>query len=586
MEHGRLQSQLLDKHRGFIVLSNARILLALTFLLILLSGCTPKKGPDGSDLRKYVIIAVEGDVDSFNPLFAQEVTAGEINDLFFPGLMDARFDTSKGELAYYPMLATSWEFNNNNRDIVFHLRTDAQWADGNPVTARDVQLSYELYGDTAVASIRQSSVERLRKREDGDLDVHGAVEAFNDSTVIFHFEDSYPGQLFDVGLPILPVHIFEKLQRRGLREDPINRNPMSCGSFILKSWKPMQEIVLESNQRSKVPYPAKLSQLIFRVIPDYRSRLAQLRSGEVDIVEDIRLEDAVELETSSPHIQLHTLGERFYDAINWNNIDQEKYRTSGGKTIRPHPLFGSSTVRRALTLAINRREIVQSYLKSYGREAIGPISPLFRWAYNDTLQPLPYDPVLAKHLLAEEGWRDSNGDGVLDKNGRKFEFALKITAGNQLRSTIASIVQHQLSALKISMKIEQVERSVFWPDLMEKKYDAFIAGFYVPLQMQLDELWGSDLNRSPFNLVSFRNKRVDEILRGAKRVAKETDHASAWKEFQEILYREQPCTFLYWMNSLVGINKRVRGTTIGVLGLTHHAWEWYVDETDIKGKRK
>ena len=75
---------------------------------------------------------------------------------------------------------------------------------------------------------------------------------------------------------------------------------------------------------------------------------------------------------------------------------------------------------------------------------------------------------------------------------------------------------------------------------------------------------------------AFRNKRIDEILIGAKHVEKEVDHAAAWKEFQAILQQEQPCTFLYWMNDLVAVNRRIHGTSIGILGITNRAGEWYV----------
>jgi len=402
------------------------------------------------------------------------------------------------------------------------------------------------------------------------------VEVVNDSTVAFHFERPYPGQLFDAGLPILPVHVFGKLPRQGLRENAVNQNPIGSGPFLLKSWRPLQEIILESSPASVLPKPGRLSKIIFRVIPEPRTRLAQLRAGEVDLVANVRVEDAIELE-KSPQLQIIPTGERVYDALNWNNLDPEEYAKTRGRVIRPHPLFGEARVRRALTLATDRVEIVQSYLRTFGRQAIGPISPLFRWAYNDTLKPLRYDPAAAASLLTEAGWRDTDGDGVLDKGGRKFSLALKITAGDQLRSNIATIVQNELRALKIDVQIEQVERSVFWKDLMQKKYDAWIAGFSVPLQMQLDEIWGSDLRQSPFNLVSFRNRRVDEILKEAKRIQKETDHAAAWKEFQVILYNEQPCTFLYWLNGLVAVNRRVHGTDIGVLGTLHHAWEWHVE---------
>jgi len=550
----------------------------VTVILLLLCclGCSKRGNEQSSEGKNYVVIAIQGDVDSFNPLFAENVTAGEINDLIFPGLLDSKFDTAQGVLEYQPLLAKSWEFQNGNRDLLFHLRTDAKWSDGVSVTARDVQLSYELYGDTAVASVRQSSVEGLRRTKNGGLDIHDAVEVVNDSTVVFHFERPYPGQLFDAGLPILPSHVFANLPRQGLRENAVNQNPVGSGPFLLKSWKPLQEIILESSPTSVLPKPGRLSKIIFRVIPEPRTRLAQLRSGEVDLVANVRVEDAIELE-KDPRLQIVPTGERVYDALNWNNLDPEEYAKTRGRAIRPHPLFGDARVRRALTLAINREEIVQAYLRTFGRQAIGPISPLFRWAYNDTLKPLRYDPGSAASLLNKAGWRDTDGDGVLDMGRRKFSFALKITAGDQLRSNIATLVQSELRALKIDAQIEQVERSVFWKELIQKKYDACIAGFSVPLQMQLDEIWGSDLRQSPFNLVSFRNKRVDKILKEAKRIQKETDHASAWKEFQVILYNEQPCTFLYWLNGLVAVNRRVHGTEIGVLGTLHHAWDWHIE---------
>ena len=134
------------------------------------------------------------------------------------------------------------------------------------------------------------------------------------------------------------------------------------------------------------------------------------------------------------------------------------------------------------------------------------------------------------------------------------------------------------------MKIEQVERSAFWNAVGGKQFDACIAGFSVPLQMQLDEMWGSDLQRSHFNIPSFRNRRADEILAGARRAVRETDYAAEWKEFQALLRREQPCTFLYWLNDLVAVNKRVRGTSMGILGVAYRAEEWCTEPIVASGR--
>ena len=536
---------------------------------LLVAGCTEHSPLPA---RQSIVVAVEGDVDSFNPLFAEEQTSGEINDLLYPALVGSEFDRSTGTLTYTPLLARSWDFMESGRSIRFHLVSGVVWSDGTPVTAKDVKTSYVLYGDEEVASIRQSSVEGLRKTGDR-VDVDRSIVVVDDSTVVFHFERSYAGQLFDAGLPIIPSHIFGSIPPKELRTAEANQHPVSAGPFLVSQRTPLQEIVLMPNQKSRLPYPAK-STVVFRVVPDYRTRIQQLISGEVDVVSGIRPEDAQSLEGSAPDVHLVSIAGRDYDFLGWNNIDPGNFASSGGKRITPHPLFGPARVRRALTMAINREEIATAYLGTYGQVAIGGVSPIFRWAFNDTLSPLPFDPGNASALLASEGWRMRDGSGVLQKDGKRFEFAVHTPGGNQLRMVIAAIIQKQLKEIGVQMEIRQVERGTFWQEVTERRYDAFLAGFSVPLQMQLDDLWGSDLDRYPFNLTGFRNARIDALLAKARGLARETDGADLWKEFQVIVQQEQPCTFLFWINTITGVNKRVGGVDIGVLGTTHHAWDW------------
>lgn len=556
---------------------NRKIQGFLFFCVVLgIAGCGKTSHGNSSDNQRPVVMAIEGDIDSFNPLFAEDITAGEINDLLFPGLVGSSFDTSTGMLTYTPLLARDWEFQNGHRDLVFHLNTGAHWSDGHPVTAHDVQASYQLYGDPEVGSVRQDAVQNLRVWQ-GKPDIARSVEATNDSTVIFHFAQASPSQLFDAGLPILPAHVFDTIPRKELRTHPFNRTPIVSGPFLLKQWTPLEGIVLASNPTSLLPFPAKLPQVVFRVLPDYRTRVSQLQSGEVDVVAGLRPEDASSLAGSNAPVRIVSSPGRDYDFLGWNNIDPVAYNASGGKTIKPHPLFGSARVRRALTMAIDREQIVRAYLGKYGSVATGGISPIFRWAYNDTLKPLPFDPGRASALLEEEGWRDTDGDGILDKGGRKFSFSLKIPAGNQMRISVATVVQQQLRDIKIDMSIEQVERGTFWDNLTARKYDACLAGFSVPLQLQLEDLWGSDLAKHPFNVTGFRNARVDAILAAARKCQNEIDSAPLWKEFQGIINDQQPCTMLFWIDAITGVNTRLAGTHIGILGTTQQAWEWHLE---------
>ncbi|MEO8168345.1 MAG: ABC transporter substrate-binding protein [bacterium] len=547
------------------------LLLLIVTLLVLAAGCNGKK----SVPEARATVAVEGDVDSFNPLFADEVVSGEINDLIFPRLVKPEFDSENGVLTYGPFLASSWEYSNSNRDITFHLRTDARWSDSVSVSARDVQLSFILYGDTAVASVRQSAVQNFILTA-GKPDISKAVEVLNDSTIIIHFQKASPSQLFDIGVPLIPAHVFSTISRKELRTHPINRSPVTSGPFALSHWTPMQEIVLARSTNFGSSFVPKLSRLIFKILPDYRTRIAQLQSGEVDVVTGLRVEDA-DLSSRNPNLKIISTVGRDYDFIGWNNIDPATWTKSGGNTIAPHKLFGTANVRRALTMAINRDEIVKAYLRTHGQQAIGGVSPLFKWAYNDSLKPLPFDKAQAAALLEREGWKDSDGDGILDKNGVKFSFTLKLASGNQLRDVIATVIQQQLKNIKVDMKIDQVERGTFWNDVMQRKYDAWFAGFSVPLQMQLDDLWSSDLKKYPFNLAGFRNKRSDEILSTVKTLNNESDGAALWKDFQVIVHNEQPYTLLFWINNIVGVNDRLHNTHVGILGTTHKAWEWSVN---------
>ncbi len=343
---------------------------------------------------------------------------------------------------------------------------------------------------------------------------------------------------------------------------------------MLTGWKPGQEIVLSSYAQSVLPRPAALDQLVFRILPDHGSRFAHLKSGEIDLMTDVTPAEAKEIEESNLAIRVIATPARRFQFIGWNNIDGKQYASSSSKTIQSHRLFGSSTVRKAMTMAINRKSIVNVFLSHFGREAIGPVSPIFRPAYNDTLNPLPFDPSAALKLLQGEGWNDNDRDGILEKGSMKFTFDLTIPAGSQFNLELANIIEKQLRDIKVKVNIKQVEESVFWQQMVEKQFDAFVGGFEVPLQLQLSMFWGSDLEASPFNFVSFRNSRVDQLMTEAESSGLTDESAKKWKEIQAILYETQPCTFLFWENTVIGVNKRVEKADISILGTTYRAWEW------------
>ncbi len=539
--------------------------------VLALSGCGQKTAapPAGT-----VVIGIPTDVNAFNPLFATDVMAEEINELIFPMLVNSEFDTTTGTLTYTPGLARSWEWRSNGADLVFHLHRNACWSDSVRISARDVQFTFELCADPDVESVWQNAVEGLRRTADGMLDVRSAVQILDDSTVVFHFSKAYPGQLFDVGIPVIPEHIFAAMPRSELRSHPVNQAPIGAGPFRLIRHTTMQEIVLGPNPLSVLPFPSHLQRLVFRVVPDHRSRILQLISGEIDMMSGIEPDDATQISREAPDVQLIPTAPRRYHFIGWNNIDPAAWAESHGTVVRPHPLFGSVRVRQALTMAVNRADLTRAFAGRDGIEAVGPVSPMFRAAYNDSLRPLPYDPARAAALLTEEGWTDSDGDGILDRRGVRFSFILKVPSGNGMWSEIATVVQKQLRDIHVDARIEFVERSVFWPDLLAKKYDAWIAGFEVPLEMRLDDMWGSDLQKNPFNVLSYRQPAVDRLLKHLRTLRTSIGGAADIRAIQTLIAEDQPCTFLFWERGMIGLSRRVRGVHSTVLAMTHDAWNW------------
>jgi len=526
-------------------------------------------------MSETAVVALSGDADNLNPVVSNSTTASEIWANIYPTMFDVSFDLREGKLKFNPGLVQSWSFENQGRDVVLILRKGVRWEDGMPVTTEDVKFSYELYGDTEVASPRRNYVESMIFTNN-KFDVDKSIKIIDDTTMVFHFAKTYPLQLFHLNLPPVPKHVFRNADRRTLRTNPANDRPIGAGPFKLEQWVRQQQVVLSRNSKSVLPSPAKLERTVFRVITEPTTRLTELKKGTVDLMQPIYPDDVEDLQTNNPDIKLVTLPPRAYDYIGWMNIDTEEYHRSNKRIIRPHPLFGDRRVRQALTYAIDRRAILREKLKAYGELAVTDFSPIFRWAINKGLVPYPYDPEKARQLLRSAGWTDSDGDGILDKAGRNFEFTLYYNVSNKRREYVATVVQENLKHVGIRVNVQAVENTVLFQNIDEKRYDAFIGGFSVGLAIDPSDRWG-DVSSS-FNTVGFQNTRVGELLKLGLHARDERDAGPFWMEIQSIIHQEQPCTFLYWIKDIVGVNRRLKNTNINTLGVTDDMHEWYIGD--------
>lgn len=539
------------------------------FLILLLTSC----GSEKTNESNRVVVGIPADITTFNPLFAFSVDEGAITELLYLGLVDYKWNTEQGELEAFPMLAKSWEWAKDSSSITFHLRDDVKWSDGVPLTANDVVFSLDVYSDPIVNSRLYGIFGDLYTDKENHIDVAKSFVVKSDYELQINFRPHSSPDLVDIVPPVIPKHIFEKYSRKDLETAKDNFNPVTSGMFVLKKWDRNQTITLGVNKNSFLYDPDKISELVLKIIPDYTSRLTQLKKGEIDLMELIRTEDINDLKDNSK-IVLKTIEGREYDYVGWNNIDPKIFNEK--KEFEPNKLFGDKETRIALTYAINRQEILEDYLYNYGQLAATPISPIFKSAFDPGIKQYEYNPEKARKILTKEGWTDSNNNGIIDKDGVEFKFTLAIPSGNPLRPYAATIIKNDLKAIGIEMNVVTLELGAFMENIENKKMDAWMAAWYIPIPIELKSFWYSDLQATPLNYISYQNKEADKLMDELTVHLPKERQKKLYYRFQEIMHEDQPVTFMYWISDIVGINKRVKNINITPFGAVTHCWEWSV----------
>jgi peptide/nickel transport system substrate-binding protein len=520
------------------------------------------------------VVGITSDVSTLSPLFAFNLDEGSITELLYLSLVQPDWNEAKSNLEIKPMLAKNWEWNKDSSSITFNLRDDVKWSDGLDCTAEDVVFSFDVYSDPEVQSRMYGEFGNFYKDKNKHINLKKTFEILSQYSLKINFLPKSKPNLFAIALPIIPEHVYDKILRKDFATAKQSSAPVCNGPFLLSSWEKDQSLILKANKNSFLYNPGNISELIFKVIPDYNSRLTQLKNGEIDLMDLIRPDDINKLKQSE-NIKIVPVKGREYDYIGWNNIDPESYNKK--HKVIPNKFFGNPEVRKALTYAINRNEILENYLNNYGELAVTPVTPIFKNSIDSSIKAYPYDVKKAKELLAGAGWKDSNHDGILDKNGVKFSFKLDIPSGNPRREFASTIVKNNLKEIGIEITVEQLEMQVFMEDILNKRVNSYMASWYVPIPIELKPFWYSDLETTPMNLVSYQNQNIDKLLDEMGRKISDKQLNELYFKFQKIIHDDEPVTFLYWMDDIVGCNKRINNIEINPLGVIQKCWNWSIN---------
>ena len=529
----------------------------LVFFYLTVTACSPQAPggvPAGSGAAEpaHGDILVEGsigDASNLIPLLASDSTSHEIAGLVFNGLI--KYDK---DVHIVGDLAESWEISRDGLVITFHLRKGVRWHDGKPFTAHDVLYTYQVTVDPKTPTAYAGDFLKVKK-----------AEVLDDHTFRATYDRPFAPALMSWSVGILPRHL---LEGRDITTSPLGRHPIGTGPYRFKEWVAGQKIVLVSNPDYFEGRPY-IDGYILRIIPDTATMFLELRANGIDRMGLTPLQFTRQTE---------------------NNLFRENYRkyrylsfayTYMGYNLK-NPLFADKRVRQALAHAVNREEIIDGVLLGLGKPATGPYKP-GTWAHNPNVRTYPHDPEKAKALLAEAGWRRTDG-GFLEKDGKPFEFEIITNQGNEIRAKCAEIIQRRLAEIGIRVKIRVIEWAAFVNDFINKrKFDATILGWTIPMEPDLYDVWhSSKTGPQELNFVSFRNDEVDALIVRARETFDQPLRKQCYYRIQEILAEEQPYLFLYVPDALPILHARFRGVEVAPLGIGWNFIRWYVPKAEQK----
>lgn len=486
-----------------------------------------------------------GDASTLIPMLASDSASFGVASLIYNGLV--KYDK---DLRIVGDLAESWEISPDGLTITFKLRRGVRWHDGHEFTAEDVLFGYRTIIDPKTPTAYKEDYLQVKR-----------AEVLDRYTFRVTYEKPFAPALTTWGmLPILPKHLLEGVD---ITKSELNRHPVGTGPFKFVEWRTAERIVLKANEDYFEGRPY-LDMYIYRVIPDQATMFLELQAGTVDMM-------------GLTPFQFRRQTEDNFFKINFQKFRYPVFAyTYLGYNLKD-PRFSDRRVRQAISYAIDKKEIIDGVLLGLGRIATGPYVP-DTWPYNPNVRDYPYNPSKALELLKEAGWEDRDGDGVLDKDGKPFEFTILTNAGNSMRERAAQIIQWRLAKIGIRTKIRKIEWAAFINEFINKRrFEAVLLGWQIGLDPDQYDIWhSSKTGEKELNFIGFKNEEVDELLEKGRRTFDQEKRKKYYWRIQEILAEEQPYTFLYVPDATPIVHRRFYGIEPSPIGITYNIHKWFV----------
>ncbi len=496
-----------------------------------------------------LIDATIGEPSGLIYMVAGESAAAAISGNIFNKLLkyDKNLDI-EGELA------ESWLISSDQKTITFKLKPNLKWADGKPLTSEDVLFTWKLVTDENTRSPYASDYQLVKK-----------AEAPDSNTFSVTYDKAYAPALDSwSGLQVLPKHLLEK---QDIHTTAFARNPVGSHYYKLDSWTHGENLKLSRNPKS-VLGPANIDKLITRIIPDNSAQFLELMADNIDSMglDPIKYSRII---PARPELQkklaLYKELGNSYTYLGFN---------------LKHKPFDDIRVRKAINYAIDKQEIIDGVYLGLGINIASPYKPGTRWS-NPELKPYPYDVEKAKALLKEAGFADSDGDGIVERDGKPFAFEI-ITNQNKEREKSAVLIQRRLKDVGIDVQIRAIEWASFISRFIKTgDFDVVVLGWGLGLDPDQFSIWHSSQNQpGQFNFINYNNPQIDALLEQGRLELNPDKRMKIYHEFAKVLLEDSPIVYLSAGYGLTAIHKRVKGidSPAPPAGIGYNSHEWYIPE--------
>ncbi|MCQ2379018.1 MAG: peptide-binding protein [Victivallaceae bacterium] len=518
--------------------------------------------PDGAPDGGRLVQSLAAEPAHFNYIINNEATAAELAMLCNATLAERDWENVG---VFKPMLAEKWEISPDHLSFRITLRKNVFYNDFRDpdtgeeirkpeVTAHDFKFFVDVVKDEKVNAaplrVYYQDLERIEVEDDHHFTVvwkrpfAGALQSTLEMAPlpkIFYWNKTAP---FDGAR-------FNSDHRR-------NKEIVGCGPYRLSEWKKDKYIRFVRNENyfgTRYGIAPKLDVLEFRIIKHPNTRFQALQAKQLDrlaLTPDqwLRRGDSRIFRDGSFRKYRYLVPQYTYIGYNQKN-----------------PLFRDKRVRRALTMLVDRERIRREIYFGLAENADGPF--FAQSAYADPgLKPLPFDPERAKALLAQAQWRDEDGDGILEKDGEKFSFTMLQAANSSIQQRMLPLIRESFAAAGIDMQLQTVEWSVYVQKLEKRDFDACSLGWTTSFDPDLYQIWhSSQASGTGSNHVAYRNEEVDRLIEKMRVTFDEKERVVLARRIGEIIYDDQPYTFLFTPYSLAAISEKYDNVRVFPVGI-------------------